>query len=91
MNVKIIAQNKKARHEYFIEDVYECGLVLFGPEVKSIRQGKVNLKDSYCMVKGGEIFVRGMHVSPYEQGNIYNKDPFRERKLLLHKREINKL
>lgn len=89
--VKVIAQNRKARHEYFIEDTYECGLVLFGTEVKSIRAGKVNLKDSYCFVKSGEIFVHGMHVSPYEQGNIYNKDPFRDRKLLLHRREIDRL
>ncbi len=89
--VKVIAQNRKARHEFFIEDTYECGLVLFGTEVKSIRAGKVNLKDSYCMVKNGEIFVHGMHVSPYEQGNIFNKDPFRDRKLLLHRREIDKL
>ena len=89
--VKVIAQNRKARHEFFIEDTYECGLVLFGTEVKSIRAGKVNLKDSYCMVKSGEIFVHGMHVSPYEQGNIFNKDPFRDRKLLLHRREIDKL
>ncbi len=89
--VKVIAQNRKARHEYFIEDTYECGLVLFGTEVKSIRAGKVNLKDSYCIVKNSEIFVHGMHVSPYEQGNIYNKDPFRDRKLLLHRREIDRL
>lgn len=89
--VKVIAQNRKARHEYFIEDTYECGLVLFGTEVKSIRAGRVNLKDSYCIVKNGEIFVHGMHVSPYEQGNIYNKDPFRDRKLLMHRREIDRL
>ena len=89
--VKVIAQNRQARHEYFIEDTYECGLVLFGTEVKSIREGRVNLKDSYCIVKDNELFVHGMHVSPYEKGNIYNKDPFRDRKLLLHRREINKL
>ncbi len=89
--VKVIAQNRKARHEYFIEDTYECGLVLFGTEVKSLRAGKVNLKDSYCLVRNGEIFVHGMHISPYEQGNIYNKDPFRDRKLLLHRSQINKL
>lgn len=89
--VKVIAQNRKARHEYFIEDTYECGLVLFGTEVKSIRAGRVNLKDSYCIVKNNEIFVHGMHVSPYEQGNINNKDPFRDRKLLLHRREIDRL
>lgn len=89
--VKVLAQNRKARHEYFIEDTYECGLVLFGTEVKSMRAGKVNLKDSYCMVKKGELFIIGMHVSPYEQGNIHNKDPFRERKLLMHRREIDRL
>jgi len=89
--VKVLAQNRKARHDYFIEDTYECGLVLVGTEVKSIRQGKVNLKDSYAQVKNGEMFLIGMHVSPYEQGNIFNVDPFRTRKLLLHRREINKL
>lgn len=89
--VKVLAQNRKARHEYFIEDVFECGLVLFGTEVKSMRAGRVNLKDSYCMVKNGELFVLNMHVSPYEQGNIYNRDPFRERKLLMHRREIDRL
>ena len=89
--VKVIAQNRKARHEYFIEDTYECGLVLFGTEVKSLRAGKVNLKDSYCLVRNGEIFVHGMHISPYEQVNIYNMDPFRDRKLLLHRSQINKL
>lgn len=88
---KLLAENRKARHEYFIEDTYECGLALVGTEVKSIRLGKVNIKDSYAKVKDGEMFVVGMHISPYEQGNIFNKDPFRERKLLLHKREINKL
>lgn len=89
--IKPLAQNKKARHEYFIEDTYECGIELCGTEVKSIRAGRVNLKDSYCMVKNGEVFVKGMHVSPFEQGNIFNRDPFRDRKLLLHKREIQKL
>lgn len=89
--VKILAQNKKARHEYFIEDTYECGLALVGTEVKSIRAGAVNLKDSYVRIKNDEAFVIGMHVSPYEKGNIFNRDPFRERKLLLHKREIIKL
>ena len=89
--IKPIAQNKKARHEYFIEDTYECGIALVGTEVKSIRQGKVNIKDSYAQVRGGEMYVIGMHISPYEQGNIFNRDPFRERKLLLHKREILKL
>ena len=89
--VKQLAENRKARHEYFIEDTYECGLVLVGTEVKSIRAGKVNLKDSYAQVKNGEAFIIGMHISPYEQGNIYNRDPFRPRKLLLHKSEIRKL
>ncbi len=88
---RLIAQNKAARHEYFIEEVYEAGLVLSGTEVKSIRQGRVNLKDSYSYIKDGEVFVSGMHVSPYEQGNIANKDPLRVRKLLLNKREIRKL
>ncbi|WP_026895300.1 SsrA-binding protein SmpB [Clostridiisalibacter paucivorans] len=88
---KIVARNKKARHSYFIEDTIETGVVLAGTEVKSIRQGKVNIKDSYAMVEKGEIFIYNMHISPYEKGNIYNKDPLRKRKLLLHKREINKL
>ena len=89
--VKLLSENRRARHEYFIEDTYECGIALIGTEVKSIRMGKVNIKDSYAKVKDGEIFVVGMHVSPYEKGNIFNRDPFRERKLLLHKREIRKL
>ena len=89
--IKIITTNKKAAHEFFIEDKYEAGLVLSGTEVKSIRLGNVNLKDSYASIKDGEIFVHGMHVSPYEKGNIFNKDPFRDRKLLLHKKEIFKL
>lgn len=89
--VKVLAQNRKARHEYFIEDTYECGMALHGTEVKSIRAGRVNLKDCYCLVKHGEMFVLNMHISPYEQGNIQNKDPFRERKLLLHRREIDRL
>lgn len=89
--IKPLAQNRKARHEYFIEDTYECGIALAGTEVKSIRAGKVNLKDSYAQVKNGEAFLIGMHVSPYEQGNIFNRDPFRNRKLLLHKSEIRKL
>lgn len=88
---KIIAQNKKAFHDYFVEDNIEAGLELCGTEVKSIRQGRVNLKDSWCSVDGGEIFVNGMHISPYEQGNIFNKDPMRVRRLLMHKREINQL
>ena len=81
---KRVAENRKARHEYFIEDTYECGIALVGTEVKSIRAGKVNLKDSYAQVKNGECYLIGMHVSPYEQGNIFNRDPFRERKLQPH-------
>lgn len=90
-NVKIIAKNRKARHEYFIEEVYEAGIVLSGTEVKSIRQGKVNIKESFASIDNGEAYINGMHISPYEQGNIYNKDPLRKRKLLLHKKEIRKL
>lgn len=86
-----IAQNKKAFHDYFIEENYEAGIVLVGTEVKSIRNGKVNLKDSYGVFKNGELFLINMHVSPYEQGNIFNRDPLRDRKLLLHKRELSKL
>ncbi|HHV95137.1 MAG TPA: SsrA-binding protein SmpB [Clostridiaceae bacterium] len=89
--IKVIAQNKKARHDYFIEQTFEAGIVLTGTEVKSIRQGKVNFKDSYAGIKDGEIFVYGMHISPYEKGNIFNVDAERDRKLLMHKREINKL
>jgi SsrA-binding protein len=89
--IKTVALNRKARHDYFIEDTYECGIELVGTEVKSIRGGKVNLRDSYAKVRNGEVFLIGMHVSPYEQGNIFNKDPFRERRLLLHKAEIRKL
>jgi SsrA-binding protein len=89
--VKVIAQNKKARHDYFIEETYEAGIVLSGTEVKSVRAGKVNLKDSYAMIKDGEVFINNMHISPYEKGNIFNKDPIRTRKLLLHKKEISKL
>ncbi len=89
--IKVLAENRKARHEFFIEDTYECGIALVGTEVKSIRMGKVNIKDSYAKVKGSEVYVVGMHVSPYEKGNIFNRDPFRERKLLLHKREIRRL
>lgn len=88
---KIISVNRKARHDYFVEETYECGLALAGTEVKSLRAGAVNLKDSYCAIKDGEIFVVGMHISPYEQGNIFNRDPLRQRKLLMHKREIMKL
>lgn len=88
---KLIAQNKKAYHDYFIEETYEAGIVLTGTEIKSIRAGRVNLKDSYAQIKDGEVFLIGMHISPYEQGNRFNHDPERTRKLLLHKREINKL
>ena len=88
---KQITANKKAWHDYFIEDRYECGIELFGTEVKSIRQGTVRLKDSYCIFRDGEIFIKGMHISPYEKGNIFNKDPLRERKLLMHRREIMNL
>jgi len=91
MGVKLIAQNKKAYHEYFIETKYECGIALVGTEVKSIRAGKVNLKDSYVRIKDGEAYITGMHISPYEMGNIFNRDPFRNRKLLLHKSEITRL
>ena len=87
-DVKILAQNKKARHDYFIEDTLECGMELYGTEVKSIRRGQCNLKDCYAQVKNGELLVIGMHISPYEQGNIFNHDPFRTRRLLAHKREI---
>lgn len=90
-NIKIIANNKKARHDYFILEEYEAGIVLKGTEVKSVRQGKVSIKESYCQINNAEIFVFGMHISPYEQGNIYNVDPLRTRKLLLNKREILKL
>ena len=86
-----MAQNRKAFHDYFVEDRFEAGISLAGTEVKSIRAGTLNLKDSFCVVKDGEIFVHGMHVSPYEQGNIFNKDPMRPRRLLMHKREILKL
>jgi len=89
--VKIAAQNRKAHHDYFVEDRYEAGIELFGTEVKSIRAGTLNLKDSWCSIKGGEIFVNGMHISPYEKGNIFNREPMRVRRLLMHKREIAKL
>ena len=88
---KEIAANRKAFHEYFILERFEAGIELAGTEVKSIRAGNVNLKDSFCTVKDGELFLRGMHVSPYEQGNIFNRDPVRARRLLMHKREIIKL
>ena len=89
--VKIIATNKKARHDFFIDDTYEAGIELVGTEVKSVRMGKVNLRDSYAIVKNGEIFLLNTHISPYEKGNIFNKDPLRTRKLLMHKNEINKV
>lgn len=88
---KQVAANKKAWHDYFIEEKFEAGIELFGTEVKSIRQGTVSLKDAYCIFKDGELFVKGMHVSPYEKGNIFNKDPLRVKKLLMHKREIAQL
>ena len=91
MNNKLIAKNPTAYHNYFIEDKIEAGIVLFGTEIKSIRSGKVNLKDSYANIKKGEVYICGMHISPYEHGNIFNKDPLRDRKLLLNKREINRL
>ncbi len=90
-SIKIAAQNRKARHDYFVEDTYETGIELFGTEVKSIRQGTLNLKDSYCVVKNGELLVLSMHISPYEKGNIFNRDPDRPKRLLMHKREIMKL
>lgn len=89
--IKNITENRKARHEYFIIESFETGIELVGTEVKSIRQGGVNLKDSWCSIENGEIFVKGMHISPYEKGNIFNKDPMRPRKLLMHKKEIIRL
>ena len=89
--VKLIASNRKAFHDYFVEDKYEAGIELCGTEVKSIRMGNVNLKDSFCIVKDGQMVVHGMHVSPYEKGNIFNRDPLRPRRLLMHKREILRL
>lgn len=88
---RTIAQNKKAFHDYYVEESYEAGIELCGTEVKSLRQGRVNLKDSWCGIQDGEIFVNGMHISPYEQGNIFNRDPMRKRKLLMHKKEIMRL
>lgn len=90
-SVKQIADNRKAYHEYFVLEKFECGIELCGTEVKSIRQGGVNLKDAWCSIENGECFVKGMHISPYEKGNIFNRDPRRERRLLLHKQEINRL
>ena len=88
---KIIAENRKARHDYFVIETYEAGIELFGTEVKSLRAGTVNMKDSYCEIDKGEMFALGVHISPYEQGNIFNRDPLRPKKLLLHKNEIMKL
>ena len=88
---KIISDNRKARHDYFVIETYEAGIELFGTEVKSLRAGTVNMKDSYCEIDKGEMFALGVHISPYEQGNIFNKDPLRPKKLLMHKREIMKL
>ncbi len=88
---RTVAQNKKAYHDYFVEETYEAGIELFGTEVKSVRQGKINLKDSWCNIVKGEIFVNGMHISPYDHGNIFNRDPLRPKKLLMHKKEILKL
>ena len=88
---KIITQNRKAYHDYFVDEKYEAGIALFGTEVKSLRNGAVNLKDSYCSVKDGELYIVGMHISPYEKGNIFNREPLRDRKLLMHKKEIMKL
>lgn len=88
---RVVAQNKKAWHDYFVDEKYEAGIALFGTEVKSIRNGGVNLKDAYCSFKNGELFALGIHISPYEKGNIFNREPRRDRKLLMHKREIMKL
>ena len=88
---KIIAENRKAWHDYFVDERFEAGIALFGTEVKSLRKGAVNLKDSYCEIRNGEIFAVGVHISPFEQGNIFNKNPLRDRKLLMHRREIMKL
>lgn len=91
LGTKTIAVNRKARHDYFVQETYEAGIELFGTEVKSLRQGQVNLKDSWCDIQNGELFIKQMHISPYEKGNIFNKDPIRPRKLLMHKREILRL
>ena len=91
LGIKTVAQNRKAFHDYFVEDKVECGIALFGTEVKSIRQGKVNLKESWAQIRKGEAWIEGMHISPYEQGNIFNRDPLRPKKLLLHRTEIRKL
>ena len=88
---RMIATNKKAYHDFFVDETYEAGIELCGTEVKSLRQGAVNMKDSFCIIKNGEIVVHGMHISPYEKGNIFNRQPYRDRKLLMHKKEILKL
>lgn len=90
-NFKTISENRKARHEYFVIESMEAGIELTGTEVKSLRQGQVNLKDSWCSIDRSELFIKGMHISPYEKGNIFNRDPIRVRKLLIHKKEINRL
>ena len=89
--VKIAAQNRKGYHDYFVDETFECGIELAGTEVKSLRLGQCSIKESFCNIKNGEVFIYGMHVNPYEKGNIFNKDPLRDRKLLLHKSEINKI
>ena len=88
---KLIANNKTAYHDYFVDETFECGIELAGTEVKSLRLGQCSIKESFCSIKNGEVFIYGMHVNPYEKGNIFNKDPLRDRKLLLHKSEINKI
>ena len=90
-SIKRLAENRKARHDYFIEETFEAGVELFGTEVKSVRAGSVNLKDSFCAIKNGEIFAHNFHISPYEKGNIFNRDPMRPKRLLMHKREILRL
>ncbi len=90
-NIKLIANNKKAYHDYFIEDKYEAGIALHGTEVKSLRMGKCSIKESFIRIENGEMYIYGMHISPYEKGNIFNRDPLRVRKLLLHKHQINKI
>ena len=90
-NIKMLVQNRKARHEYFILETYECGIELCGTEVKSLRDGRANLTDSYASIDNGEVFIKGMNISPFEKGNIFNRDPLRVRKLLMHKHEIRKL
>lgn len=90
-NFKLVANNKKAYHDYFIDDKYETGIELYGTEVKSIRMGKCSIKEAFVRIENGQVYIYGMHISPYEKGNIFNKDPLRQRKLLIHRREIDKL